>query len=165
MARRPVRPVLAGGRWSILHHGLPPEADADELAESVAGQLLARWGVVFRDVILRESLAVPWRDILFALRRFEARGVIRGGRFVSGFAGEQFALPEAVDELRRIDRVTPDGTTTVLSAADPLNVVGFLTPGQRIPAVRTNRITLLDGVPIAGAPAPATRRHEASATH
>jgi ATP-dependent helicase Lhr and Lhr-like helicase len=150
MPRRPLRPALSGGRWSILEDALPVDGDADELAEAVAGQLLARWGVVFRDVMTRESVAVPWRDILFALRRLEARGVIRGGRFVSGFAGEQFALPEAVEELRRTERSAPDGTTTVLCAADPLNVVGFLTPGQRVPAIRTNKITLLDGVPVAG---------------
>jgi ATP-dependent Lhr-like helicase len=163
MPRRPLRPALSGGRWSILDDAIPVDGDADELAEAVAGQLLARWGVVFRDVIVRESLAVPWRDILFALRRLEARGVIRGGRFVAGFAGEQFALPEAVEDLRRIDRIAADGTTTVLCAADPLNVVGFLTPGQRIPAIRTNRITLLDGVPVVGDTSPPGRRRVATA--
>ena len=76
----------------------------DELAEHVAGQLLARWGVVFWDLASHEDLAVPWREILWALRRFEARGLVRGGRFVTGFAGEQYALPEALDELRHVRR-------------------------------------------------------------
>ncbi len=149
--RKPVRPALSGGRWSILRSDRPlggDDIDPDELAEAVAGQLLLRWGVVFRDVIARESIVVPWRDILFALRRLEARGVIRGGRFVTSYAGEQFALPEAVEQLRNIDRAAPDGTVVRLSAADPLNVAGILTPGKRVPALRTNRLTLLDGVPV-----------------
>ena len=78
--------------------------DPDSLAESVAGQLLARWGVVFWDLLGHEELSVPWRQLLWALRRLEARGLVRGGRFVTGFVGEQFALPEAVDHLRRLRR-------------------------------------------------------------
>ena len=91
--------VVAGRR--ARRRGRPdPSFDSDELAEAVAGQLLARWGVVFRDLVWRESLAVAWRDVLWALRRLEARGVVSGGRFVAGFTGEQFALPEAAEQLR-----------------------------------------------------------------
>jgi ATP-dependent helicase Lhr and Lhr-like helicase len=88
------------GRWTLLPAAEPVE-DADELAEAVAWQLLLRWGVVFRDVYLNERLAVPWRDVLWALRRLEARGLIRGGRFVTGVTGEQFAEETTVPLLRR----------------------------------------------------------------
>ena len=135
------------GRWSLLLAASQESFDADELAEAVAEQLLARWGVVFRDILARESIRVPWRDLLFALRRMEARGVVRGGRFVTGFAGEQYALPGAVDALRRTRRLPHDGETIEISAADPLNLVGILTPGPRIPALRTNRVAFCDGIP------------------
>jgi ATP-dependent Lhr-like helicase len=102
---------------------------------------------VFRDLLAREQLALPWRDVLFALRRLEARGLVRGGRFVTGFPGEQFALPEAVEELRKVHRAKPDGTAVTISAADPLNLAGIVTPGQRVPALRTTRLTLRDGIP------------------
>jgi ATP-dependent Lhr-like helicase len=111
----------------------------------VAGQLLARWGVVFWDLIARENLAVAWREVLWALRRLEARGLVRAGRFVTGFAGEQYALPGAVEELRRVRRSKPEGETVRLSAADPLNLCGIVLPGARVPAVRTNRVTYSDG--------------------
>ena len=87
------------GRWSLVPR-VSPVAEHDALAEAIAEQLLVRWGVVFRDVVARETIALPWRDVVWALRRMEARGTARGGRFVTGFAGEQFALPEAVDQLR-----------------------------------------------------------------
>jgi ATP-dependent helicase Lhr and Lhr-like helicase len=139
--------AAGGGRWSLL-----PAADAvedsDALAEAVAEQLLARWGVVFRDLTTRETLAVPWRDILWALRRMEARGTARGGRFVTGFTGEQYALPEAVDQLRAVRRADRTGETVHISATDPLNLVGVITPGPRIPAVRTNSVAYVDGLPI-----------------
>jgi ATP-dependent helicase Lhr and Lhr-like helicase len=144
--RRQVRPALSGGRWSLLGLQEAPDFDADELAEATAGQLLARWGVVFRDLMAREQLSVPWRDVLFALRRLEARGLVRGGRFVTGFPGEQFALPEAVDELRKVHKRQPDGTRVTISAADPLNLAGIVTPGPRVPALRTTRLTLRDGI-------------------
>jgi ATP-dependent Lhr-like helicase len=138
--------AAGGGRWSLL-----PEAgsidDRDALAEAVAEQLLARWGVVFRDLIRRETLAVPWRDVLWALRRMEARGTARGGRFVTGFTGEQYALPEAVDQLRAVRRAPRNGEVVQISATDPLNLVGILTPGPLIPAVRTNTVTYVDGLP------------------
>jgi ATP-dependent Lhr-like helicase len=122
--------------------------DRDGLAEAVAEQLLARWGVVFRDLLVRESLSVPWRDLLWAFRRLEARGIIRGGRFVSGFVGEQYALPEAVDSLRRLRRTERKGEVIRLSATDPLNLVGILTPGPRVPALRSNQVAYRDGLPI-----------------
>jgi ATP-dependent Lhr-like helicase len=138
------------GRWALLPAreapGTGPQ-DSDELAEQVAGQLLARWGVVFWDLTTRENLAVAWREVLWALRRLEARGLVRGGRFVSGFAGEQYALPEAVEELRQVRRSARSGETVRLSAADPLNVTGILLPGPRIPALRKQRVRYVDGLP------------------
>jgi ATP-dependent Lhr-like helicase len=164
-SRLRVRPAIAGGRWSLLGEGLgtdtgvsadalgsPAERvehrgfDPDELAEAVAGQLLARWGVVFRDLVWRESLAIAWRDILWALRRLEARGVVLGGRYVAGFTGEQFALPEAAEQLRSVTRRPADGVAVQLSAADPLNLTGIILPGPRIPAQHARAITLVDGV-------------------
>ena len=122
--------------------------DAETLAEAVAEQLLARWGVVFRDLVARETLAVPWREVLWALRRLEARGTVRGGRFVTGFVGEQFALPEAVEGLRQTRRRERQGEVVRVAAVDPLNLVGILTPGPRVPAVRGNTVVYQDGAPI-----------------
>ena len=146
-----VRPAVSGGRWSLLGDGLAgadgqSDFDSDELAEAVAGQLLARWGVVFRDLVWRESLAVAWRDILWALRRLEARGVVLGGRFVAGFTGEQFALPEAAEQLRTVAKRPLDGIVVQLSATDPLNLTGVVLPGPRVPAQHARTITLRDGV-------------------
>jgi ATP-dependent Lhr-like helicase len=140
------------GRWALLPVPGPTD-DPDGLAEQVAGQLLARWGVVFWDLMARENLALPWREIVWALRRLEARGLVRGGRFVTGFAGEQYALPEAIDELRQVRRAPRTGETVRLNAADPLNLVGIILPGPRIPAVRTNSITYRDGLPLTGSDA------------
>ncbi len=146
--RRPAIPREGGeGRWSLLPGAGPEGGDPDDLAEHVAGQLLARWGIVFWDLTTRENLALPWRDIVRALRRFEARGLVRGGRFVTGFVGEQYALPEAVEELRRLRRTDRTGETVHLNAADPLNLVGIILPGSRVPAVRTNTVTYRDGLP------------------
>ncbi len=136
--------VGAEGRWAIL----PPasvEEDRESLAEHAAEQLLARWGVVFRDLLVRENLALPWRDVVWALRRMEARGTARGGRFVTGFTGEQYALPHAVDGLRRVRKLPRDGEVIRLSAVDPLNLVGTIVPGRRIPAVRTQTVAYCDG--------------------
>ena len=144
------------GRWSLLA-ALEDRFDPDELAEAAAEQLLARWGVVFGDLRAMETLAVPWRDILWALRRLEARGVVRGGRFVTGFTGEQFALPAAVDEIRRVRRRERNGERVEVSATDPLNLTGLVTPGPRIPAVATRTVTYIDGLPQAD-PAGAHRR-------
>ena len=142
--------VRSGGRWSLLP-AAAADSDPDELAEAVAEQLAARWGVVFRDLLVRETLltldkgAVPWREVLWAFRRLEARGTIRGGRFVSGFSGEQFAHPDAVDLLRQVRKQPRTGETIRLSATDPLNLVGIVLPGTRIPAVQTNSVTYVDG--------------------
>jgi len=139
------------GRWSLLP-GVVVAEDVDTLAEQVAGQLLARWGVVFWDLMAREDVALPWREIVWALRRFEARGIVRGGRFVSGFAGEQYALPEAVEELRRVRRTARQGEEVRVNAADPLNVVGIVLPGPRVPAVRTNWVAYRDGAQVPDEP-------------
>ena len=102
---------------------------------------------MFYDLLARENLALPWREILWAFRRMEARGLIRGGRFVTGFVGEQFALPEAVSAVRRIRKTQRTGEVVRLSAADPLNLVGILTDGPRIPAIRTHQVCYRDGAP------------------
>jgi len=130
------------GQTHVVHDTVD---DPDTLAEQVAGQLLARWGVVFFDLMARESLAVAWREVLWALRRLEARGLARGGRFVTGFAGEQYALPEAVEELRQVRRSERNGEIVRLSGTDPLNLLGIVLPGARVPAVRTNRVTYREG--------------------
>ncbi len=146
---RPTRALrtlpTAAGRWSLL--GAPRAEHVD--AEKSARQLLARYGVVFRDLLARESALPPWRELAMALRRLEARGEIRGGRFVHGFVGEQFALPEALDELRghRNPPVSPE--LCRVAATDPLNLAGILSPGARVPAVLGNAVLYRDGVPIA----------------
>jgi ATP-dependent Lhr-like helicase len=142
------------GRWSIL-----PRAQSDgaavetphieTLAEAVAEQLLARYGVVFRDLLARESFVLPWREILWAFRRLEARGTVRGGRFVTGFVGEQYALPEAVELLRQTRRRDRTGEIVRVAAVDPLNLVGILTPGPRVAAQRGTLVVYRDGLPIA----------------
>jgi ATP-dependent helicase Lhr and Lhr-like helicase len=144
--RRGIRGAGAGsdGRWSLLPTPAA-EPDRDELAEAVAEQLAARWGVIFRDLATRESLAVPWRDVLWALRRMEARGTIRGGRFVQGFSGEQFAHPDAVDLLRAVRKQRPTGQPVRISAADPLNLTAVVLPGPRVPAIPANSVTYIDG--------------------
>ena len=115
---------------------------AEDVAEAWADQLLARWGVVFYDIAAHEGAAVRWRDIQWALRRMEDRGQVRGGRFVNGFSGEQFALPEAVDGLKQVRRSEPDGRTVRVNATDPLNVTGVILPGARVPARRTEWVEL-----------------------
>jgi ATP-dependent Lhr-like helicase len=132
------------GRWALLP--LPqPIDDKDALAEAVAEQLLARWGVVFRDVVQREVTGVAWRDVIWALRRLEARGLVRGGRFVTGFVGEQYALPDAVDALRAVRRSERTGELTRVNACDPLNLAGIILPGQRIAPQRKRFIVYRDG--------------------
>ena len=140
-------PVSPPGRWSLLEAGPDAEALADDLAEGVAHVMLGRYGVVFRDLRPREAFMLPWRDVLRALRRLEARGVVRGGRFVTGFVGEQYALPEAVTALRR-QRAAPLSDLRVrISAVDPLNLTGVVTPGARVPAYPGRSIELVDGLP------------------
>jgi ATP-dependent helicase Lhr and Lhr-like helicase len=155
------RPGAAGGRWSLLRGApagaggpgpaVPDRADGDlggaaAHLERLAQQLLRRYGVVFRDLLAREDVP-PWRELVRVYRALEARGSIRGGRFVAGFSGEQFALPEAVDALRAIRRAPASGERVELSASDPLNLVGIVTPGPRVAALRGNRVVLVDGVP------------------
>ncbi|MEO8700385.1 MAG: helicase-related protein, partial [Kofleriaceae bacterium] len=135
----------AAGRWSLL----PPTSVEAIDAEASARQLLLRYGVVFRDLINRESCLPPWRDLLVALRRLEARGEIRGGRFVSGFVGEQFALPEALDELRAVRNPGHNPEVCRVAATDPLNLVGVLSPGPRVPAIVGNAVLYLDGHAVA----------------
>jgi ATP-dependent helicase Lhr and Lhr-like helicase len=140
--------IESAGRWSLVHRGAAvgaPEADRVELA---ARTLLRRYGVVFKRLLAREDGAPPWRELLLAYRRLEARGEIRGGRFVSGMSGEQFALPEAVVQLRAIRRLEGASRLIAVGAADPLNLVGIVTPGERIAAVARSRILYRDGVPV-----------------
>jgi ATP-dependent helicase Lhr and Lhr-like helicase len=141
------------GRWALARPGrvVPdPARVGPEAAEHVARTLLARYGVVFWRLLEREADWVPpWRDLLRVYRRLEARGDIRGGRFVAGFSGEQFALPEAIGMLRDARRKAPSGALVSLSGADPLNLVGILTPGARLPALTGNRVLYRDGIPIA----------------
>src|SRR5881296_939380 len=139
--------VETAGRWSRVRPPAPLPEEA--VAEAVAWQLLRRYGVVFRRVVAREALLTPWRDILRVYRRLEARGEIRGGRFVGGFSGEQYALPEAVGSLRAVRRDKSAGELVALSGADPLNLVGILTPGELLPALGANRVLYRDGVPVA----------------
>lgn len=139
------------GRWSLLEAAIPlareGALDTEALAEEVARVLLDRWGVIFRDLALRESFTVPWREVLRALRRLEARGLVRGGRFVTGPHGEQFALPEAVEALRRMRRQPHSGERVTVPAVDPLNLTGVLLPGTRVPAQPGRAVVLVDGVP------------------
>jgi ATP-dependent Lhr-like helicase len=137
-------PRHAAGRWALLdlRHSAPSAPSPDERAEAFARQFLLRWGVVFRDLLAREALAPAWRDLLMALRRMEARGEIRGGRFVSGFLGEQFGRPEAVDLLRSVRR-TPSDVTLKIAAADPLNLAGIVLPGARISPLSAQTVELL----------------------
>ncbi|MBW3626091.1 MAG: DEAD/DEAH box helicase [Actinobacteria bacterium] len=142
-------PSRAAGRWALVPDAEPVE-DGETLAEAVADQLLQRWGVVFRDLAVHEGLAVPWRDLQRALRRLEDRGLIRGGRFVAGFSGEQYALTEAMEALAAIRRRERCAERVTVNACDPLNLTGVVLPGPRTPAVRTNCVTYLDGLPEPG---------------
>lgn len=172
------RPRHGAGRWSLLRpalssvpsalrpdsgqaishpldwaRGLEPvqgQPSATLAVEHVARQLLRRYGVVFRDLLGRESLNLAWRDLLVQYRRMELRGEVRGGRFVSGFPGEHFALPEAVESLRAMRKAAAVGTSPEIrvSAADPLNLVGIILPGPRVPAIPSNYLVFRDGVPL-----------------
>ncbi len=129
------RPRHAAGRWALLRG-----AASEPSIEPLARQLLRRWGVVFRDILARETIAPPWRDLLVVLRRMEARGEARGGRFVAGFTGEQFAAPEAVDVLRAVRRAGSAGEEIAIGAADPLNLAGVVLPGPRVSAATGGRV-------------------------
>jgi ATP-dependent Lhr-like helicase len=128
-----LRPTETAGRWSLVP-AAATDIDRDDLAEALADQLLERWGVVFYDLVAAERPAVRWRDLQWALRRMEDRGLVAGGRFVRGFTGEQFALPQAAEALQAIRRAEPSGRTVRLSGADPLNLTAVVLPGERVPA-------------------------------
>jgi ATP-dependent Lhr-like helicase len=141
---RLTRPRHTGGRWSLLY---PFEAaDRTKAVEATCSMLLRRYGVVFREVLAREANLPKWRELLIAFRRLEDRGVVRGGRFVNGFLGEQFALPEAVESLRAVRNLPANGEEVQISAADPLNLVGFVVPGERVPAISGRSVRFRDGV-------------------
>jgi ATP-dependent Lhr-like helicase len=160
--RRPARARLfrtlatgtPSGRWSLLPAQTDLRGDdetndrlaAEDLAQAWAEQLLFRYGVVFRDLVSREGISVPWRDILRQLRRMEAQGIVRGGRFVAGFYGEQYARPEAVDAIRKIRRIEKKGELAQVSAVDPLNLAGIITPGAKVPAIHTKSVVFRDGI-------------------
>jgi len=135
--------VETAGRWSLLK----PVHNDD--VEAIARALLKRYGVVFRVLLQRESHLPPWRDLVRVYRRLEARGEIRGGRFVAGFGGEQFAAPDAVGRLRAVRKAEKVDELVVLSAADPLNLVGIVTPEARVAGIHRNRILFKVGLPIA----------------
>jgi ATP-dependent Lhr-like helicase len=159
------RPRHSAGRWALLRQAAGHQRSeinsepatlvtsrltpcASRSIEPVARQLLRRYGVVFRDLLGREALALSWRDLLVQYRRMELQGEIRGGRFVSGFTGEQFALPEAVESLRAVRKRNELGAAShdiKLSASDPLNLAGVILPGPRVPAVPSNFVVFRDG--------------------
>ena len=140
---------MAVGRWSLWRPGFSDEAISGEARlERYARQLLQRYGIVFRELLARETIAPPWRGLLSIYRRLEARGEIRGGRFVNGFVGEQFALPQAVDALRQMRRNGTREETVMISAADPLNLLGIVTPGARVSPYSNQMIAYRDGIPV-----------------
>ncbi|MHC6224329.1 DNA glycosylase AlkZ-like family protein [Pseudomonas sp. X10] len=137
------------GRWALLRKGSANQ-DSDQRLEHIARSLLRRYGVICWRLLERESEVLPpWRELLRWYHRLEARGEIRGGRFIAGLAGEQFALPEAVGLMRQVRRRPLDGSLVMISASDPLNLVGTLLPGSKVPAVSGNRLLYRDGVPVA----------------
>jgi ATP-dependent Lhr-like helicase len=145
--------IESGGRWALINRTAPRDGgdgSREAAVEYAARTLLARYGVVFWRLLTQEpGWLPPWRDLLRVYRRLEARGEIRGGRFVAGFSGEQFALPDAVGLLREIRRRPASNQWVSLSGADPLNLIGILTPGQRLSALTANRVVYRDGLPVA----------------
>ena len=139
------RPRHARGRWSLLH---TEGADRDRSVESCCWMLLRRYGVVFRDLLVRETNLPRWRELQIGYRRLEDRGEVRGGRFVDGFLGEQFALPVAVESLRAHRKLPQNANSerVIISAADPLNLVGIIVPGDRIPAISGRSVVFRNGV-------------------
>jgi len=142
----------AAGRWSLIREqasGSGSQGAPADAIEQYARILLRRYGVVFHRLLAREGIAVPWRQLLLVYRRLEARGELRGGRFVAGVTGEQFALPEAVVALRAARRQGESGSLVAISAVDPLNLLGTVLPGERVPSLARNRIVFGDGTPLA----------------
>ena len=140
------RPRHSAGRWAILHADV--EAERPRAVESACWMLLRRYGIVIRDLLARESNLPSWRELLGGFRRLEDRGEIRGGRFVDSFLGEQFALPIAVESVRAMRNSPLTGEAVTLSAADPLNLVGILVPGERVPAISGRSVSYRDGVAV-----------------
>ena len=144
---RSARPRHSAGRWSLLYAG--DAQDHTRALEATCWMLLHRYGIVFRELLTRETILLKWREVLITLRRLEDRGEVRGGRFVSGFLGEQFALPVAVESLRARRKQNPSGEVTTIYAADPLNLVGIVVPGERVPANSGSVVAFRDGVAVA----------------
>ena len=145
LARAAKERFLPVGRWSLWGaQDAPPDAEARR--EAFARQLLRRYGVVVRELAARESAAPRWRELVRVFRRLEARGEIRGGRFVSGLMGEQFALPEAVESLRAVRRLPKRGRPTIVHASDPLNLLGVILPGAKAPLRPRDVILYRDGL-------------------
>jgi ATP-dependent Lhr-like helicase len=140
------RPRHSAGRWCLLHSDEP--AERPRAVEATCWMLLRRYGIVFRDLLTREANLPTWRELLIGFRRLEDRGEIRGGRFVDGFLGEQFALPIAVDSVRALRSSPLEGETITLCAADPLNLIGILVPGERVPAISGRTISYRDGAAV-----------------
>ena len=143
---RSARPRHSAGRWALLF--TDSVVDRYRAVEATCWMLLKRYGVVFRDLLARETNLPKWREVAMGFRRLEDRGEIRGGRFVDGFLGEQFALPVAIESLRATRKMSPTGQTITLSAADPLNLVGILVPGERVPAISGRVVAFRDGVAV-----------------
>jgi ATP-dependent helicase Lhr and Lhr-like helicase len=141
---RTSRPRHSTGRWALLY--TDAAGDRNRAVEATCWMLLNRYGIVFRDVLARETNLPTWRELLMGFRRIEDRGEIRGGRFIDGFLGEQFALPVAVESVRALRKLPPSDETITLSAADPLNLIGIVVPGERVPAISGRSLTLRDGV-------------------
>jgi ATP-dependent Lhr-like helicase len=152
---RSSRPRHSAGRWAILHNDSGVERE--RAIEATCWMLLKRYGVVFRDLMVRESNLPKWRDLQIAFRQLEARGEIRGGRFVDGFLGEQFALPVAVESLRATRKLPLTGEVVTISAADPLNLVGVIVPGERVPAISGRSVNYRDGIAYDVEPSPQSR--------
>ena len=151
---RSLRPRHNAGRWALLN--ADAAAERPRAVEAACWMLLRRYGIVIRDLLARESNLPSWREMLMAFRRLEDRGEIRGGRFVDGFLGEQFALPVAVESLRAMRNQALSGETITLSAADPLNLVGIIVPGDRVPAISGRTVSYRDGIAVAAEEAVAT---------
>ena len=143
---RSTRPRHSSGRWALLHADVA--AERNRAVEAACWMLLRRYGIVIRDLLARESNLPPWRELLMAFRRLEDRGEIRGGRFVDGFLGEQFALPVAVESVRSMRGLPLSGEMLTLSAADPLNLIGILVPGERVPAISGRTVGYRDGIAV-----------------
>jgi ATP-dependent Lhr-like helicase len=158
---RSTRPRHSAGRWVVLHAA--EAAERTRAVEAACWMLLRRYGIVFRDLLARESNLPSWRELLMGYRRLEDRGEIRGGRFVDGFLGEQFALPVAVESVRAMRNLPLEGEEIKLSAADPLNLVGILVPGERVPAISGKTATYHDGVAVS-TPVEALRQNEFAAS-